>query len=121
MDKIVEDPTYAAYIQTYKGRLRICQRYANCEVVAIPHVIDKTGDGGWIFKKGSALWPIFNFYITRLKERGAFDRLKSSYDDLVGPDQLCTEYDGKPIGIYKSFSLLGIIFIGTGLSILVLV
>ena len=113
---MVEDPSYVAYIKAYKGRLRLCNTYTTCEVIPIPQIVSKNFGGGWILPKGSPFYPIFSYYVSLIKESGSYDKIKASYDSFVGPDQMCTDYDGKPIGIHKSFSLLGVILVGIFVS-----
>ena len=118
MDKVVEDPSYVAYIKAYEGRLRLCEMYTSCEVIPIPQIVSKNFGGGWILPKDSSFSPILSYYVSLIKESGTYDKIKSSYDAFVGPDQMCTDYDGKPIGIHKSFSLLGVILVGISISAL---
>ena len=63
---------------------------------------------------------MFKFHVSVIKESGAYGKMKSSYDDIVGPKQLCTEYDGKAVGIHKSFSILGVILAGIFLGFVLL-
>ena len=116
LDKVVEDPSYSAYLSHYKGELRKCYMYTHCEVISLPQIVESSFGGGWILPKNSALSPIFSYYVSIIKESGGYFKIKAKYDDFVGPEQLCTDYDGKPIGIHKSSALLSVILAGAGLS-----
>ena len=118
-DKVVEDPSYAAYAMASPGGMRMCKAYFDCEVVLVPYVIDTSMGGGWAFPKDSEFLHIFKHYGFQLTEAGTYKRLKKSYEPK-GPEQTCTEYDGNPIGIHKCFSVFGIIFLGAGLSLVML-
>ena len=118
MDKVAEDPSYVAYIKAYKGRLGLCQMYTSCKVIPLPQIISKNLGGGWILKKDSAFSPILSYYVSLIKESGAYDKIKASYDAFIEQDQICSHYDGRPIGIHKAFSLLGVILVGISISLL---
>ena len=124
MEKLVEDDTYAGYAQVGgSGDLFWCDVYYKCNVVKVPYVISRSLGNGWIFPKRSALLSMFNVYVSAIKERGVSTRIGNSYAYPILPGmplQLCKEYDGEAIGINKSFSLFGIIFVGAGFSLLIL-
>ena len=98
------------------GSMSSCEKWINCEVVIIPHIIHKTLGSGWIFPKNSPFLPIFKHYVNNIKEGALLSWIFASYSDRKGPDQICPAYDGKSIGLEKAFSLFGIISFGLGLS-----
>ena len=100
------------------GSMRGCDKWDACEVVVIPHVIHKTLGSGWIFPRYSPFLPMFKHYVNNMKEGAISKWISNSYSDRMGPDQICPAYDGKSIGLEKSFSLFGIIILGAGISII---
>ena len=120
MGKVVEDPSFATYLMTTKGSLGNCDHFLECKFVAVPYVVDKTSECGWVFPKGSSLYPLFDAYISLVKESGLFDKMKSSYKTSLTPTQSCPVYDGKPIGSAKCFSLFGLLSCGAALSMILL-
>ena len=123
LDHVVKDDSFAGYLMTTSksGAMTDCDKWVECRVVVIPEVIHKTLGSGWIFPKRSALLPIFNYYVQTIKEGAVFSRIVESYYDRKGmPDQVCPEYDGKPIGLEKSLSLLGVMLVGVCLSFVLL-
>ena len=94
-----------------------CEKWSNCEIAVIPYVVDKDLGSGWIFPKKSVFLPIFKYYLSRMKEGAIYRRIMSSQGM---PSRICPEYAGKPIGLEKVVSLLGIIMFGTGLSVIIL-
>ena len=116
---MMEDPSYAAYAMFSKDGERDCENtFKKCEVIAVPQVVDTSMGGGWAFPKNSEFFAIFKNYGYLMDETGAYNRIKALTED-PGPAQICTEYDGNPIGIHKCFSLFGLLCLGAGLSILV--
>ena len=116
---MVENPDYAAYVMAPPEEINRCFRYINCEVVVVPYIVDTVLGGGWLFPKGSPYLPIMEFYASAIKEGGIYGRTSRSY--IEGAENpVCTNYDGKPIGLHKAFSLSVIIFLGLGLSLLIL-
>ena len=116
---MVEDPSFSAYVMIEKGGLARCKRFYNCEIVKIPYIIDTAMGGGWVFPKNSPFYPIFDYYVSTLKEGGIYKRILDSHKEHQGQEQVCTDYDGKPIGLYKCFSLFGLFLGGIILSALV--
>ena len=99
--------------------MSISQEYKRCEVVVIPHVIYKSYGSGWVFPKNSALLPIFQYYVTAMKEGALLWRIGRLYStNPYEKCQICDEYDGSPIGAEKTFSLFGVMFAGMGISII---
>jgi hypothetical protein len=94
-----------------------CEKWSNCEIASIPYVVDKDLGSGWIFPKKSAFLPIFKYYISRMKEGAIYRRIISSQGM---PRRICPEYAGKPIGLEKVVSLLGVIILGAGFSVILL-
>ena len=118
LEKIVEDDSYAAYIMS-SGSIKRCHQFKVCNVLAIPDIIDRSTGGGWTFQKNSPFLPMFDMYINTLKEHGTFQRIEDVGNNKTqGPEQTCADYDGKPIGVEKVFSLFGFLLIGSGFSIL---
>ena len=118
LEKIVEDDSYAAYIMS-SGSIKRCHQFKVCNVAVIPDVIDTATGGGWTFQKNSPFFPIFKMYINILKERGIFQIIEDRGNNKTeGPEQTCANFDGKPIGVEKVFSLFGILLIGAGFTIL---
>ena len=103
----MEDDSYAGYMMSTSesGSISSCEKWVNCEVVVIPHIIHKTLGSGWIFPKNSPFLPIFKHYVNNIKERAILNWIFASYSDRKGPDQICPAYDGKSIGLEKAFSL----------------
>jgi hypothetical protein len=99
------------------GELNLCRRYASCEVVVVPYIVDTILGGGWLLPKGSPYLPIMEYYVSAILEGGVSGRMAKSYSEGAG-DPICHEYDGKPIGVHKAFSLCAIVFLGVGLSLL---
>ena len=101
------------------GSIKRCEPYKKCKVLQIPYVIDASVGGGWTFQKHSPFLPMFDMYINTLKEHGTFQRIEDvGNNKTLGPEQDCQDYDGKPIGVTKVFSLFGILAIGSGFSVL---
>ena len=115
-----EDPSFAAYVMVEEGGLARCKRYYNCEIVKVPYIIDTAMGGGWVFPKDSPFFPVFEYQVSILKEGGVYKRILQSYKDHTGQEQVCTDYDGQPIGLYKCFSLFGILLAGLLLSGIIL-
>ena len=90
--------------------------YTECRVIPIPQIVSKNFGGGWILPKNSPFYPILSYYVSLIKESGAYYKIKATYDSFVGPDQICDNYDGKAIGMHKIFSLLGVILVGVFIS-----
>ena len=111
-----EDPSYAAYVMIEEGGLARCKRYYNCEIVQVPYIIDRSMGSGWVFPKDSPYFPIFEYYASILNLGGIYKRISQSYEQHTGQEQVCTDYDGQPIGLYKCFSLFGILLVGLLLS-----
>ena len=122
LEKLVEDESYASLLMANSiNSLRRCKRFYDCNVVAVPYVVYQTLGAGWIFPKQSPLLPIFNHYVTSLKEIGTINRIEGSYDDRKGmPGQICPNYDGHPINAEKSFSLFVLMLIGFGFAMICL-
>ena len=118
LDTIVEDPSYAAYIMSW-GDIKRCEQYKNCNVKVIDQVLDKSPGGGWTFPKKSEFRPIMFTYINMIKERGSYARIEAyGREKGLGPEQTCQDYDGKPIGMQKVFSLFGVLIIGLTIAFL---
>ena len=99
------------------GSIRRCEQFKKCQVIAIPDVIDISSGGGWTFQKNSPFLPMFDFYINQLKEHGTYQRIEDvGNNKTLGPDQDCQDYDGKPIGYKKVFSLMTLLMLGMGTS-----
>ena len=123
LNRVAEDDSYVAYmIATGSGIMTRCDVMYQCRIILVPHVITRSLGSGWIFRKRSALLSMINVKMPAILEKGIRSRIKWSYSPFGkgSPDQLCEDYDGQPIGINKSFSLFGIMFLGAGLSILLL-
>ena len=120
LDKLVEDDSWAAYIMTDKDGPTHCKQFSECKVLAIPEVIDKVTGAGWIFPKKSPLLPMFNHYVSLIKEGGIYEKMKNNYNDQLVTGQVCPDYDGKPIGLPKCFSLFGLLSAGGILSLILL-
>ena len=122
MTKLVEDDSYASYVMTGgKGHLKRCPEYYSCDIIVVPHVITTSLGSGWIFPKRSPFLPIFHKHATLIKETGVLERIANTYNELKGmPGQICAEYDGKPIGAEKCFSLFGMMLFGIGISVITL-
>ena len=101
------------------GELGICPKFTSCDVVIVPYIVDTILGGGWLFPKGSPYLPIMEFYVSAILEGGIYGRMIESYEENTGGQQ-CAEYDGKPIGVHKAFSLCAIVFLGIGMSLLTL-
>ena len=97
-----------------------CKQFSECKVLAIPEVIDKVTGAGWIFPKKSPLLPMFNHYVSLIKEGGIYEKMKNNYNDQLVTGQVCPDYDGKPIGLPKCFSLFGLLSAGGILSLILL-
>ena len=119
-DKVYEDPSFSAYVMMERGGLARCKRFYSCEIVKVPYIIDTAMGGGWVFPKNSPFYPIFDYYVSILKEGGIYQRILDSHKQYQGKEQLCTDYDGKPIGVYKCFSLFGLFLGGFIISGIVL-
>ena len=119
LDTIVEDPSYAAYIMSW-GDIKRCKQYKDCKVKVIDEVLDESPGGGWTFPKKSEFRPIIFMYINMIKERGSYMRIEDhGREKTLGPEQYCEDYDGKPIGVQKVFSIFGIFLIGMIIALLV--
>ena len=122
-EAMMDDPSYAVYAMFQKGGEKDCQNqgylsFYSCEIIAVPYVVDTSMGGGWAFPKNSEFFAIFKNYGYLMDEVGSYNRIKAVYEP-PGETQLCTEYDGNPIGIHKCFSLFGLLCLGAGLSIIV--
>ena len=119
---LVEDDSYAVFRVT-AGAPSDCDAYYHCSVVRAPFITHETLGVGWLFPRRSQFYSMFNHYHTSIVEAGTAERARAPYFDIgIGyrKEQLCTNYDGKPIGMKKIISLFGIILIGVILSMVVL-
>ena len=108
---LIEDDSYAVYGNSLS--LRSYDLYKRCEVIALPKRYGHS-QMGFTIPKNSSLRSPFTYFITKLIENGAVDRFKIMYDTQ---EQICPSYEGKPIGIPKFFSVIGIYLMGVGLSL----
>ena len=86
-------------------------------------MMDKTLGSGWLFRKRSQFYPVFKQYYAAIKEAGTVERISAQYYNIdIGykKDQLCSNHEGKPIGMKKAYSLFAIVILGLGLSMVVL-
>ena len=119
-EKILDDSSYSAFIQTYKGGPKYCKQFSECKIIAVPHVIGKSLGSGWIFPKHSALHPLFDKYVSIIRESGQYDKLKAAYNDQLILKTTCAQNDGKPIDLWKSFSLFGMLSLAAIISVIIL-
>ena len=101
------------------GAINNCDKWNNCEIVVIPHVVYTVLGSGWIFPKQSKFLPIFKHYFNIMNEGAVYGWIYSSYGDDT-TDRVCHNYAGKPIGWEKVVSLLGAFILGAGLSVTLL-
>jgi hypothetical protein len=97
-----------------------CEKWYDCKIMVIPHVVRKTLGAGWIFPKQSMFLPIFKHYFNMMKEGAIQSRVYSSYSDPAVNSRVCPKYAGNPIGLEKTVTLLGIFTLGAGLSVALL-
>ena len=100
-----------------------CDPYYRCLVVNAPFGITKAVGTGWLFRRRSQFYPIFNQHYASLKEAGAVERIRAQYYDFVNgrqKEQQCPNYEGKPMSLKNVFSLIAIVLLGVGLSMVVL-
>ena len=120
MDFILEDESYAVYVNWAGGLPSSCKSFYNCKVVVTPFVVNKIPGGGWMFPKRSPFFAIFNHYFIELEAKGIFKRIMAFWDDeSYLPDQECPQYEGAAIKMDKLVSLFLLISGGIGLSILI--
>ena len=55
----------------------------------------------WGFEKNSQFLPVFNTYLTKLDEKGTFQKLLQKF---APPSQVCPDGAGKPIGFSSSLT-----------------
>ena len=109
---LIKDDSFAAYGNSLS--MKSYDLYKKCEVIALPKQYGHS-QMGFTVPKNSSLKSPFTFFITQLIESGTIDRFKTIYDKQ---EQVCPSYEGKPIGIPKFFSVIGIFLVGVGLSFL---
>ena len=109
---LIKDDSFAAYGNSLS--MKSYDLYKRCEVIALPKQYGHS-QMGFTVPKNSSLKSPFTFFITQLIESGTIDRFKTIYDKQ---EQVCPSYEGKPIGIPKFFSVIGIFLLGVGLSFL---
>lgn len=115
-DFVVDYPSFALFgdslsQKSYDG-------YKHCKFIEIPR---KYGNypSGFTLPKNSSIEPVFRYYVKRLLESGSVDQIKTVYEKSSG-NQVCPNYDGKPIGLNKSFSLFAMYFTAIFLSLIIL-
>ena len=91
-------------------------------VVVGPVTTGPLGRGdGWMFQMRPPFLPIFSHYFTLMGESGAFWRLSQFVNrpelesEKYNPKPTCETHKGKPIGLYKTSSIFGIVVIALGI------
>ena len=93
--------------------------YKTCKFIELPKRKYGNYPSGFTLPKNSSFEPMFQYYVKRLLEGGNVGQIKTIYEKSYG-EQVCENYDGKPIGLNKSFSLFTM-YMGAGiLSLLVM-
>ena len=92
--------------------------YKTCKLIEVPKRYGNYPTG-FTIPKNSSIKPMFRYYVKRFLQSGSVDRIKSVYEKTFG-GQVCPNYEGKPVGIYKFFSLFGMLMAAVILSIIVL-
>lgn len=114
--RVMEDPSFALFGDALSEKSY--DLYKTCQFIEIPK---KYGNypSGFTLPKNSSIGPIFSYYVSRLIESGSVGKIKSVYEKTYG-GQVCPNYEGKPIGIYKFCSLFGILITAAILSFVVI-
>ena len=92
--------------------------YKECKFIALPRKYGRY-PSGFTLPKNSSIFPLFRYYVKRMLQGGAVDKLKTKYEKSYG-DQVCPNYEGKPITMYKVVSLFGLLVSALGLSLVIL-
>ena len=92
--------------------------YKTCDIIEIPKRYSSY-PAGYTIPKNSSIKPIISYYVKRLIQSGSVDKIRSVYEKTYG-SQNCPNYEGKPIAMYKSFSIFGMLILATLLSFSVL-
>ena len=97
----MEDPSFALFGDGLSHKSY--DSYKTCKLIEIPK---KYGNYpcGFTLPKNSSIGPIFQYYVKRLLQSGSVDKIKSVYEKTY-EGQVCPNYEGKPIGMHKFFSL----------------
>ena len=74
--------------------------FINCKIVEIPTKMVMS-HVAWGFQKNSPFLPLFNNYLKKLDEKGAFQKLLQKFEP---PSQVCPDGAGKPIGFSSSLT-----------------
>ena len=121
---ITDDDSYVGYMSSGSktGCMGNSPEFRDCKVMVIPYVIRKTSGSGWVFPKNSPLLPVFNHLHTSIMKEGAlYKRINIQYaSNPLAKCQICDDYDGKPIGPEKVFSLFGLMVAGACFSFITL-
>ena len=109
---LIEDDNMAVYGNALSQKSY--SYYKSCNVIALPK---KYGikQMGFVIPKNSSLTSAFTYFINRFIENGFVARIKQLYKT---EDQVCPSYRGKPLGIRKCITLLGVLLIGSAISVL---
>ena len=106
------DASFAAYANALS--VKSYNEYLKCEIIAVPPKYFPF-QMGYTIQKNSSFFDVFSFYIKQMKESGVVDRLKILHE---GKPQVCPTLEGKPLHLRQCFSILCIIAVGMGLSLI---
>ena len=95
---------------------RTLQEFKDCKILIIPAKYEASSFG-FGFQKHSPYIQIFNFYLNKLLEKGALNRIKKKYSL---EKQNCPDKSGKPLTINACFSPFVIVIGGLFVAFIIL-
>ena len=113
----MENPSFALFGDALSQKSTY--GYKTCKFIELPKRKYGNYPSGFTIPKNSPFTPIFQYYVKRMLENGNVVQIKTIYEKSYG-EQICESYEGKPVGLNKSFSLFAMYIGAAILSLLIL-
>ena len=105
------------YIYVYSVFDSSTTQYLECKIIALPRKYEFK-PYAFAFQTDSPYLKLFNYYINRLRESGALEKIHKAYQPAP---QVCPNLTGKALGFKNCISAFLVILVGFGFAIFLLI